>query len=308
MDGIIGIIFSTGFLFSMLRISTPLVFAALAGLITKKAGITNLAIEGTMLIGALTGVVVSALTKSALVGVIAAVAVGLAVSYVLAFFSLTMKTDMYLASLAMNMFASGGTVFALFLISGDKGNSTNLVSMTLPALQIPLLKDIPVLGQILSGHNLFTYLAILSVFGVNVFMYRTRLGLRIRSVGENEHLAESVGLSVYRIRMVSLLVSGVFASLAGVYLSMGYVKWFARDMSAGRGFIGISAMNLGNVTPLGSFFASLLFGFAESLTNQLQALNVPVEFIQMTPYLIAIVSLVIFSVMRDKRESRVTKN
>lgn len=292
----------------MVRISTPLIFAALAALITRKAGIINLAIEATMLIGALTAVVVSAWTQSAIAGVIAAIVSGLIVTYVLGFFAIKLQTNMRLACIAMNMFAVGGTIFALYLITGNKGVSTSLLSKTIPAIHIPILQDIPIVGEILSGHNLLTYVAFFSVFLMQVLLYRTKIGLRIRSIGENEHLAESVGLSVDRIRMISLLMSGVLGALAGVYLSMGYVSWFARDMAAGRGFIGIAAMYLGNATPLGSLLASLLFGFAESLANQLQALSLPIEFIQMTPYIFAIVGLVVFSVLRQQKEKKVIKD
>ena len=302
------LIFSTAFLFSMLRISTPLIFASLAALVTRKAGITNIAIEGTMLISALTGVVVSAMTQSALVGVLLAVVMGLGVALILGYFALKLKTDMFLAGIAMNMFASGGTVLALYIASGDKGISTGLLSKTLPNVTLPIIADIPFVGAVLSGHNLMTYLALLSVVAVQLLMFKTKIGLRIRSVGENEHLAESVGLSVDKIRLIALLISGALSALAGAYLSMGYVSWFNRDMTAGRGFIGLSAMNLGNATPIGSFLASLLFGFAEALTNRLQALSIPVEFVAMTPYVIAIIGLVVFSVIRERQEKKVQKH
>lgn len=308
MSNIFEIVFSSAFLFSMLRISTPLIFASLAALINRKAGISHIAIEGTMLIAALMGVLFSAYTQSALVGVLFAVVAAVGISAALGYFILKMKTDVFLAGIAMNMFASGGTVFLLFLVSGDKGISTSLMSKTIPNIQIPFIQDIPYIGEIISGHNLMTYLALLMVVFVHLMIYRTKIGLRIRSVGENEHLAESVGLSVEKIRLIALLLSGVLSGLAGAYLSMGYVSWFNRDMTAGRGFIGLSAMNLGNVSPIGSFLASLLFGFAESLTNRLQALSIPVEFVAMTPYAIAILGLVVFSIIRERRENKVTKH
>lgn len=308
MNSILETIMSADFIFSMIRISTPIIFASLAALITKKAGIINLAIDGMMLIGALVGVVVSALTQSTILGVAAAILSGLFFAYGLGFFAIKMQTNMRLAGIALNMFAIGGTIFALYLVSGNKGVSTSLASTTVPTINIPFIENIPFLGEILSGHNLLTYLAFLAVVGIHVLVYRTKTGLRIRSVGENPDLAESVGLSVDKIQLNALLLSGVLSSLAGVYLSMGHVSWFAREMTAGRGFIGIAAMNVGNATPIGSLLASLLFGFAESLSNQLQSLSFPVEFIQMTPFVFAIVGLVVFSIIREKREQKVTKS
>lgn len=302
MDNILSILISPLFLFSIIRVSTPIIFASLAALISKKAGITNLAIEGTMLIAALVGVISSAATGSATIGLISAIISGIIVSLMLGFFSLKLKTDIYLASIATNMLATGGTVFVLFMVSGDKGVSTSLTSKVMPTINIPIIKNIPYIKDVLSGHNVLTYLAIISVFLIYILVYKTAIGLRIRSVGENEHSAASVGVSVVKVRLIALVISGILASLGGVYLSMGYVSWFAREMTAGRGFIGISAMNLGNVTPVGAMLASFVFGFADAFSMVLQSLKVPVEFVQMMPYLITIVGLVVFSIIREKNE------
>ena len=304
MDNIMSVLISPLFLFSIIRVSTPIIFASLAALVSKKAGITNLAIEGTMLIAALTGVITSAATGSGTIGLLSAVISGVIVSLILGFFALKLKTDIYLASIAMNMLAAGGTVFVLFMVSGDKGVSTSLSSEVIPALEIPIIKSIPYIKDVLSGHNALTYLAILSVLLVYILIYKTATGLRIRSVGENEHSAESVGVSVVKVRLIALVISGILASLGGVYLSMGYVSWFAREMTAGRGFIGISAMNLGNATPVGAMLASFVFGFADAFSMVLQSLKVPVELVQMMPYLLTIVGLVVFAIIREKNEQK----
>ncbi len=304
MENIISMLFTPSFLFSILRVSTPLIFASLAALVTKKAGITNLAIEGMMLVSALTGVIVSALSQNVWFGLFGAIIVTVLISLLMSFFTLKMETDIYLTSIAINMMATGGTVFVMFMICGDKGVSSSLPSLTLPIIQLPIIQSIPFIGGVLSGHNLLTYVSWLAVIAMYFFMYRSATGLRIRSVGENSHAAESVGISVMKVRVISLVISGILASLGGVYLSMGYVSWFARDMAAGRGFIGISAMNLGGATPIGAFFASLVFGFADALSMVLQSLKVPAEFVQMLPYIITIISLVLFSILREQREKR----
>lgn len=302
MDNILSLITSTSFLFSIIRVSTPLTFAALASLMTKKAGITNIAVEGIMLISALTGVLVSSGTQSAFLGLVGAIISGIIISLFLGFFAIKLEADMYLAGIATNIMATGGTVFVLFMASGDKGVSTSLPSKVLPTLELPLIGDIPFLGDILSGHNILTYVSFLAVIVVYLLLNRTATGLRIRSVGENPKSAESVGVSVDKIKIISLVLSGILASFGGAYLSMGYVSWFARGMTAGRGYIGMSAMNLGNATPIGSFLGSLLFGFAEALSMSLQSLKIPVEFVQMMPYLITILGLIFFSIIRDRKE------
>lgn len=308
MGNLIDLISSSSFLFSIIRVSTPITFAALAALITRRAGITNLAIEGTMLVSALTGVLVSTTTGSAVIGLLAAIVAGILVSLTIGFFSIKLETDIYLASLAINMMAAGGTVFVLFLVSGDKGVSTSLASKVLPSIELPIIKSIPFLKDVLSGHNLLTYISFLAVVLMYILLYKTAIGLRIRSVGENPASAKSVGVSVARVKVIALVISGILASLGGAYLSMGYVSWFAREMTAGRGFIGISAMYLGNASPFGAFLASLLFGFAESLSMVLQSLKIPVEFVQMMPYLITILGLIVFSIIREKKEEKEKKH
>lgn len=302
MDNLLSLITDTSFLFSIIRVSTPITFAALASLMTKKAGITNIAVEGIMLIAALTGVLVSASTTSAALGLLGAIISGIVISLILGFFAIKWDTDMYLAGIATNIMATGGTVFVLFMASGDKGVSTSLASKSLPNIELPLIGDLPVIGEILSGHNILTYVSFIAVILVYVLLYKTATGLRIRSVGENPKSAESVGVSVDKIKMISLVLSGILSAIGGSYLSMGYVSWFARGMTAGRGYIGMSAMNLGNATPIGTFLGSLLFGFAEALSMAMQSLKIPVEFVQMMPYLITILGLIFFSIIRDRKE------
>jgi len=159
-------------------------------------------------------------------------------------------------------------------------------------------------GEILSGHNVLTYLAFLSVLVIYIFLYKTPLGLRIRAVGENIDAATSVGINVRGIQFLSLILSGILGGFGGAYMSMGYVSWFSRDMTAGRGFIALAAEAMGGGAALGTMLTSLLFGFADSLSNSLQALRIPAEFVQMIPYLATIIGLVIYSSIRQKEKNR----
>ncbi len=301
MSAFFDIIFNPQFGYSVLRVSTPILFAALGALISDKAGVINIALEGIMLMSALTGVIFSAITGSAFFGLLMAVIVGGLVGLSLGYFSLNLKTDVILAAVAINMIALGGTIFVLFLVAGDKGISSSLASKVLPKIDIPGLKSIPGIGPILSGHNVLTYLAFLSVFLIWFFLYKTPLGLRIRAVGENEHAADSVGISVIKTRYTALVISGVLAGFGGAYMSMGYVSWFSRDMVAGRGFIALAAEAMGGATPVGCMLTSLLFGFFDALSNSLQLLKIPYEFVSMLPYAATVVGLVIYTIRKTEQ-------
>ncbi|AIQ70995.1 ABC transporter permease [Paenibacillus graminis] len=307
MNSLLNVILTTDFAFSVLRVTTPILFAALGALISNRAGIINIGMEGIMLVSALTGVIVSAYTHSAWVGLLGAVLSGTLIAGILAFFTLKFKTHIILGGVAINMFASGGTVFILYLLSGDKGSSTSLASKVLPSVQIPLLKDIPVLGPILSGHHILTYLSILSVLVVYYLLNRTPLGLRIRSVGENPHAAQSVGVSVIKIQYTALLLSGFFASLGGAYMSMGYLSLFTRDMVAGRGWIAIAAESMGRSTTVGTALTSLLFGAADALSNALQVLKIPAELIATLPYVATVIGLIIYAVSETRKKNKKLK-
>ena len=303
MDSLFSAIFSADFISSVLRLSTPILFSGLAALITDKAGVINIGLEGIMLSAALAGVVGSAFGGNAFVGLLLALVVGVAIGLLMAYFAIGLKTDIVLTGIALNLMASGGTVFLLYVITKDKGMSTSLKSFTMPVIQLPLIKSIPVLGDILSGHNLLTYLAFLFTVLVWILLYRTPLGLRIRVVGENISAAESVGIPVKKVQFTALAISGVLASMGGAYMSMGYMDKFARDMTAGIGIIALAAEALGRATPLGTLIASLFFGMVDALSSNLQILNVPVQFVQMLPYVCTIVGLVIYSAIKGKNKT-----
>lgn len=304
MDKILAAIFTPAFLFSVIRISTPLILGSMAALICNRGGMLHIAFEGIMLSAAFFGMLTSALTQNVFLGVLGAIAGGLLISMLLGYFNLVLNSDRTLTGIALNTFASAGTVFALYLLVQDKGTSSSLPSLVVPNIQIPVLKGIPVLGTILSGHNALTYVSFLTVFLTYIIIFRTPLGLQIRTVGENPNAAASVGINVMKIRFITLGISAVIASLAGAYMSMGYLSWFSRDMMAGRGFMSIAAQNLGAALPLPSLLASLAFGAVTALANVLQTLNMPSEIIQAMPYVATLFGLGIFgfSAQRSQRK------
>lgn len=301
---IIGIIFSEPFFFSIFRITTPILFAALAAVIADKAGVTNIGLEGIMMISALTGVIFSAWTQSAWIGLLCAILLGVAVALMIGFFALKLKTDIILAGIAVNMLGDGGTILFMYLASGDRGYSANLASKVMPTVNIPGLQSIPVLGNILSGHNILTYFAFVCVFLVWVLLYKTPMGLQIRAVGESPNAADSVGVSVNRIKYIALAISGALAGMGGAFMSMGYMSSFNTNMTAGRGFIALAAEAMGQAEPIGTMLCSLLFGFADALANNMQSLGLPQELVAMTPYIFTIVGLAVYAASTLKKNQK----
>lgn len=308
MEDFFAIIFSTNFGFSILRVTTPILFAALGALFSNKAGVINIGLEGIMLTSALAGVIFSAFSSNAWIGLLGAIISGILLTMLMAYFALDLKVDVVLSGVALNLMAGGGTTFVLFLVANDKGISTSLDSLVLPQIKLPLIQNIPVLGAILSGHNVLTYLSLVITVILAIFLYKTPLGLMIRAVGENSDAVSSVGGSVKKIRFIALTVSGFLASLGGAYMSMGYVSWFSTNMTSGRGFIALAAEAMGGGTPLGTFLASLLFGAADALSNSIQNLKIPTEFVQAIPYVATILGLVLYSVRKMKKGMRKINN
>ncbi|MBE6012552.1 ABC transporter permease [Anaeropeptidivorans aminofermentans] len=306
MKDLLALVFSPFFAYSIIRLTTPILFATLAAMLTQRAGITNMAIEGTMLFAALFGVIGSAVFGNAFAGLVCAIVTGLVISIMLSYFTVKLKADMYLACIAMNLFASGGTIFILFTLTGDKSMSSSLASKVMPTMAIPLLHQIPILGEIFSGHNILTYVAFIMVIVVHIVLFKLPLGLQIRAVGENPDAASSVGISVSKIRFISLLLCGLLAGLGGAYMSMGYMSMFTRDMVAGRGFFGLAASNIGGQSPIGGMFAALLFGFFDSVANNMQRFDIPANLIQAIPYIATVVFLGISSYkkMLDQKVKR----
>lgn len=296
------IIFSAEFLHSIIRLSTPILFATMATLLSDRAGVVNISIEGTMLFASLMGVVGSAFSDSALIGVFCAVISGMLFSAVLAFFHLKLETDIVLSGIALNLLASGLTIFILFLLTGDKGVSTALSSKTVPEISIPVLENIPVLGAAFSGHNILTYAAFLCVILVTFFLKKTKLGIYIRAVGENASSIETAGISVKAVRLKALLLSGALAGLGGAFMSMGYVSMFTKDMVAGRGFIALAAEAMGRGVPVLSMLCALFFGFADALSNNLQLFNFPSELTRIMPYGFTIAALALYAMRKQKSE------
>ena len=301
-------IFKAEFLFSVIRITAPILFAALGAVIAEKAGVTNIGLEGIMMISALFGVLFSYWTQSWLVGVLGAMIVGILLGLMMGFFALKLKTDIILAGIAVNMMGTGGTIFLLYMFTGMRGNTGSLVSpnILIPTVNIPLIKDIPILGDILSGHAVLTYLAFLLVWLIWLLLYKTPLGLNIRAVGENSNAASSVGVSVLKIKYIAIAISGALAGFGGAFMSMYYSQGWNSGMVAGRGFIALAAQAMGRGEPVGAMFSSLLFGLAQALRTKVSGLQgVSSYLVSLIPYVVTILGLVIYAASTIKRVKKI---
>ena len=298
MDNILGLIFSESFLFSVFRLTTPILLATLSSVISERAGVGNITMEGTMLISAFVGVVVSTWTGSAWIGFLVAVLIGGATGYLLSYIIFKMKVNDILAGLSINLLGSGGTVFLLYALTGVRGISSSLSSKVMPSVDIPIIKDIPVLGAVVSGQNIVTYMSFISAFVIWFLLFRTSLGLRIRAVGENPDAAKSVGISVFKL-----------SGMGGAYMSMGYVSWFVKNITAGRGWIGIAAAAMSGQHPILGMLSALLFGVADSVANTLQTINLPSQLILMIPYVVTIIAMCLYAwyAMKKKQSEKTTK-
>ena len=302
------LIMTPDFFFAILRITAPILFATLGAVVGEKAGVSNIGLEGIMMMSALFGSLTAYWTGSWAVGLLVALVVGVLEALLMGFFAFNLKTDIILTGIAVNMIGSGGTLFLVKVITNmtegkAMASTTSLITAVhqIPSWNIPIIKDIPVVGEILSGHCILTYIAFLLVFLTWVLLYKTPLGLNIRSVGENPNAAASVGVSVLKIKYIAIAFSGLMAGFGGAFMSMYYAMGWSLDMVAGRGFIALAAQAMGGGEPLGSMLSALIFGFAQALSIKVSSKGIDSNLVTPIPYLVTIVGLVIFAlIVRSK--------
>jgi ABC-type uncharacterized transport system permease subunit len=277
-------ILTLSLVFSTIRLATPLVWAAIGGLYSERSGVINIALEGLMLAGAFTAAAMTFYTHSPWVGLGSAMVAAAFFAFLLAVVCIRFKANEVVAGTGINILFLGLPAVlsgALFLSSGSTP-------------QLPKDELLPDVAQL----SVVSVLGLLLVFVTQYVLYRTPFGLRLRSVGENPEAADAAGIRVNRLRYVGVVLSGVLAGVGGAYLSIGQSSLFTRNMTAGRGFIALAALIFGKWRPVQTMLACLLFGFADALTIQMQGVvklpsgdDVPVQFIQMIPYVVTIVVL-----------------
>lgn len=284
-----------GLLAGTLFLATPLVFGALSGVICERVGIVNIAIEGQLLAGAFTAAVVASIAGTPYAGLVAAPLAGVAVGSLLAFFSIRYQVNQIIVGVVLNVLVVGLTSFLFSTVL--KSNPDLNGRKGLPLLPIPLLSEIPVIGPVLFRQNLLVYLMFIIVIALQIMLFRSRWGLRMRSVGEHPKAADTVGINVNRTRWRNTLLGGAVAGLGGAFFTVASGLAFGKDMTAGRGFIALAAMILGRWSPKGAIVAALLFGLSDQLRILMSTLAVPIpsQFLLMLPYVVTIFAVAGFA-------------
>ncbi|MGP9844332.1 ABC transporter permease [Brachybacterium sp. 107] len=277
-----------------LALAVPLAFGALSGVLSERAGVINIAIEGQLLFGAFGAALVGSLAGSAWVGLVAAPFMALVMGALLAMFAVGYRVQQIIVGVVLNVLAIGVTSFFFGTVMRQNPGQFNS-PLRLPTLRIPVLADIPVIGRVLFEQNILVYLMWIIVAGLTVALFRTRWGLRVRAVGEHPRAADTVGIPVNRTRWINVMLGSAVAGLGGATLTIGTGVAFGEEMSAGKGYIALAAMILGRYHPVGALLAALTFAFADSLQLRLGTMSaaeggvsIPGDFLLMLPYVVAL--------------------
>jgi simple sugar transport system permease protein len=280
-----------GLLLGSLALATPLIFGSLGGVIGERAGVVNVAIEGQLLFGAFSAALVGSATHSAVVGLLAAIVAGVLVAWVLAVFALRYWVDQVIVGVVLNVLVTGLTNFFYTKIFAPV--PTLNYTPRFPKLPIPGFSEIPIIGPVLFRQTIIVYIMYVAVFLTWYMLFKTRWGLRVRSVGEHPQAADTVGINVNRTRFWTVSIAGAVAGIGGAFYTLDSVSSFGKEMTNGAGFIALAAVIFGRWHPIRATLAGLLFGFAENLQSTFAAIGSPVpsEFLLMLPYVITIVAV-----------------
>ena len=274
---------------AMLRYATPITFAALGGVMSERAGVVNIGLEGMMLAGAFFGAWGADVTSSWVGGLVIGMAGGGAFALIHAVFAVTLRADQIVSGTAVNLLAAGVTGFLFIDIYGEQGTPDDLPAI--PDLSLPL-DWLPFVGDAIGHLNLMVWLGLVFVVALTIYLFRTPQGLRLRSVGENPLAADTAGISPIRVRYRAVIVSGMLAAMGGVFLSIGFVHSFNQQMTAGRGFIGLAAVIFGKWRPGGALAAALLFGFSSALAQRLPVFSpTTATLFQALPYVLTLIAV-----------------
>lgn len=281
-----------GMLRVMILRSVPITLGALAGILCERVGVVNIAVEGMMITGALVGAIFGSLF-GLWVGMLAAIIAGGLIAFFHGILSIKYKIDQIISGTIINIFTIGLTSYIVTKILQNREWQYLNQSGFFQPFNLPVLSQIPFLGPILFSHNIYIYIMYLSIIILTIALFYTKWGLRLRSVGEHPKAADTLGINVFRTRYMAVILGGMMAGFAGSFFCLGSIGYFEQVMTAGRGFIALAAMIFGKWTPVGSFGAGLLFGFSESLSNNLSILRfpIPAELLLMLPYILTMVIL-----------------
>ena len=274
-----------------LRDAALLSLPALGGVISERSGVTNIAMEGMMLTGAFFSVVAALTLHNPLLATLVAMLAGGLMATIHAVISIRYRADQIISGFAINIAAVGLTTFLNAKLSDFHGLPQIDPSERLPSVNLPALSQIPFFGQVFFEQNIIVYIALILLVVANIVLFRTRLGLRVRAVGEHPEAADTAGINVYRLRYGAVIMSGLLSGLAGAFLALGITYIFNDNMTGGRGYIALAAMIFGKWSPWGAFVACMIFGMGDALAASTGVLSVPQYFLQMVPYLLVLIVL-----------------
>ncbi len=282
----------TGMLTSSVIRATPIALAALSGIYSERSGVVNIGIEGMMLLGAFAAVVFASVTHSLFMGVVAGMLAGMLMGLLHAVLSIRYRVNQIISGTGIIILGTGITSYLVRLVL-DVYPDLNSPGAAIPSLKVLGLWRIPVIGPVVFNQASLIYLLWFLLVFTQILFYRTRWGLRVRSVGEHPKAADTLGINVFRVRYISVLISGAIAGLAGSYISIGVAGGFTERMTAGKGFLGLAAMIFGNWNPGGAYLGSLIFGFFDSWQEKLSILQIgiPSELLGMAPYIATMIVL-----------------
>ena len=299
MEGFFSV-FTVELLNSGIRLATPILLAALGGALCNQAGVLNLALESKMLMGAFIGIVAAFYLGNSYLGLLVAMAAGGILGLLFAFLYHKYRVDLVILAIAFNLIIAELTVFVMRVMFGNVGSWSDPSIVRIPDIEIPFIKDIPVIGSILSGYNIIVYFSWLAAIIMFIVLYKMKSGRHLRAVGENKSAAETVGINAVLLQTLALMISGMLAGLGGAFLSIGHLKLFTRNMSNGRGWTAIAAAMFGVNHPIGVFFASLFFGFADAFAVRIQNVtDLPPNLVKLLPNLATLLVLIIIA-LRSK--------
>jgi len=285
--------FLTYILAAAVRAAIPLTLAGLGGILSERAGIMNLALEGQMLMGAFFAVFFSYKTGSPWIGLIMGMIIGAAIAIIMAVLCVTLNSNQIVVATAINLVATGITGYGLKLFIEIVGNGTFMTVPSFKAIHIPVLSDIPFLGEVLFSYKPLVYITILIVIAFQIYFFRTKLGLVHRSIGENPLVADTLGINVIRFRYLAVIGCGLMCGMAGAFMSLSNLNQFQDGMISGRGFIAFAAMIFGGWNPVGTLLASLFFGLTDAFQMRMQAMQTGISYhlLQTIPYLMTLIAL-----------------
>jgi len=290
-----------------IRLATPLILTGMGGLFADRANVFNIGLESFMLISAFFAMLGSYLTTNPFIGLLFGMTSSLIASIIFGILVIYLNSNPIVVGIAMNLSAWGFTTLLLDTIFNIRGAFIDNRIKSFQSIELPIIKDIPFVGDILSGHNVLVYIALISVIICHIVIFKTPFGLRLRGLKSNETAVQTAGVNTIKYKWITTLISGIFAGISGTFLPLGGLSMFTENMSAGKGFLALAAIMIGNGNPFKVFIACLIFAYADALSVGLQGFEIPSQIVLMAPYLATVIALFVER-LREIRLTTSVKN